>query len=432
MRPGPADDDNGMKAVTTPGRRVLIILQNLPVPLVRRAWHEALALHDAGYEVSVITPKGSGDPSYECLQGIHLYKYRPPPGANGIVGYFYEFVYCWFRTAILALWIAARRGVDVIQACNPPDTYWLLALPFKAFGVRFVFDHHDLSPELYGSKFNRTSPLVHRTLVALEQASVAVADAVISTNESYRQIVLSRNRKSPDAVIVVRSGPDPTLVDRSGPCPELKLGRDYLCCYLGVMGPQDGVDLIVRAAATIVHTMGRTDIQFALLGFGDCLDDLRKLARDLDVAEFVTFTGRYDDEMLAQYLSTADLGLAPDPKSPHADISTHNKVLDYMLFGLPTLAFDLDETRVSAGDSALYLDREDAPTYAAGVVEMLEDADRRRRMGALGRERIARELSWAMNAPRYLEIFDLLTGSRDGLRTGDPVAVTAPPRNLSS
>ena len=389
-------------------RRILIVVQNLPVPLDRRVWLECQALTAAGYGVSVICPKGPGDPSFEVLDGVRIHKYTPPPAAKGLLAYVYEFLYCWLRTAYLAIREYRQVGFDALQACNPPDTYFALAALFRPFGVRFVFDHHDLCPEIYAAKFGRTGGLVYRMLLRLERSTFQLADRVISTNDSYRQIALDRGGRAPGTVSVVRSGPDLRRLTRLPRAPELKNGATFLCAYVGIMGRQDGVDRLVDAARVVVHEMGRTDVHFALLGFGDCLEELRQQVVRDGLQEFVTFTGRAGDDTLCRYLSTADLGLSPDPRSAFNDLSTMNKTIEYMAFGLPVVAFDLKETRVSAGGAAAYVADGDVAGFAKTIVELLDDPARRALMGRTGRERVVRELAWEHQAPQYVSVYDEL------------------------
>jgi glycosyltransferase involved in cell wall biosynthesis len=397
-------------------RRVLIVVQNLPVPLDRRVWMECQALTNAGYGVSVICPKGPGDPSFQLLGGVRILKYAPPPAAKGMLGYVGEFLYCWLRTAFLAAREYRRVGFDVLQACNPPDTYFALAALFRPLGVKFVFDHHDLCPEIYSAKFGRADGLVYRGLRRLEHATFRLADHVISTNDSYRQIAITRGGRAPESVTVVRSGPDLRRLTRRPPAPELKEGARFLCCYVGIMGRQDGVDLLLDAARIIVHEMGRTDVRFTLLGFGDCLEELRsQVARD-QLEDFVTFTGRAGDDTLCSYLSTADLGLSPDPRSAFNDLSTMNKTVEYMAFGLPVVAFDLKETRVSAGRSGAYVADGDVAGFAKAIVELLDDESRRAEMGRAGRERVVRELGWEHQAPNYVGVYDDLLDNKPTTR----------------
>jgi glycosyltransferase involved in cell wall biosynthesis len=397
-----------------PGREhVCIIVQNLPVPLDRRVWNECNALVAAGYRVSVICPKGPGDPAFEELDGVRIHKYAPPPARDGHLALAYEFVYCWTRAALLARRIHRHEPIDAIQACNPPDTYWALASLFKPLGVRFVFDHHDLCPEIYRSRFDRDDGALLRILLGLERATFATADHVISTNESYRQVALTRGRRRPDEVTVVRSGPDPERLRPVAPDPAVRGDCSYLCAYLGIMGHQDGVDVVLRAADIIVNEWGRTDVAFALLGFGDCYDDLRALSRQLELDDRVTFTGRVELDEIRRYLSSADVGLSPDPRSPFNDVSTMNKTMEYMACGLPVVAFDLHETRISAGDAAVYAPDDDPRAFAKAIVSLLDEPETRAEMGKRGRRAIENELGWPTQAAKYVAAYDRLFG-RDG------------------
>jgi glycosyltransferase involved in cell wall biosynthesis len=393
---------------------VLIVVQNLPVPLDRRVWMECRALRAGGFEVSVICPKGPGDAGHEVLEGVHIHRYRPAPPVQGALGYLFEFVYAWLRTAWLGLRVWRRARFDAIQACNPPDTYWALALLYRPAGVRFVYDQHDLCPEVYRSRFGDDTGLAARLQLAglrfLERATYRSAHHVISVNGSYRDVALSRGRRRPADVTVVRSGPHPDRMRRGEPAPELRRGRDHLACYLGVMGPQDGVDLLIRAVDVYVHDLGRDDCQFALLGFGDCYDELRRLTTELGLDDVVTFTGRADDRMIDAYLSTADLGIDPDPLNPLNDVSTMNKVLEYMAYEVPVVTFDLHETRVSAAGAARYVTPNRVDELAKAMAELLDDPDARRRMGEEGRRRIVDELGWHHQADRYVGVYERLLG----------------------
>jgi len=395
-------------------KRVLIIVQNLSVPFDRRVWLEACSLRDAGFQVSVVCPMGTGDSREELLDGILIRRYPPPPETRGLATYLYEFAYCWLRTAGLVVRAHRAEGFDVIQACNPPDTFWALALPFKAFGKRFVFDQHDLCPEVYESRFPNGSRALLGGLRLLERATYAVADHVISTNESYRATAMQRGKVASEDITVVRTGPDPDRLRRGEPNPEWRRGRPFLVAYLGVMGPQDGVDLALRSVAEFVRG-GREDTQFVFLGKGDSTDELIALAGELELTDFVTFTGRVPDEVVSEVLSTADLGLSPDPLNPLNDVSTMNKTMEYMAFELPVVAFDLKETRVSAGDAATYVVPNDVAAYARAIGELLDDPDRRRSMGEHGRQRVVDVLAWRHQAPGYVGAYERLSA---GLRAG--------------
>jgi len=393
-----------------PGR-VLIIVQNLPVPFDRRVWLECQTLKEAGVEVHVVCPKGPGDPTHELVDGVMLHKYRSSPEASGLLGYLVEYSYSFLMTAWLVARAFRRRRFDVIQTCNPPDIFWPLGMLFGALtGCRYVFDQHDLCPELYASRFPDGSPLAARLLGMLEHLNYRTADHVIATNNSYRKVAMERGGKSPADVTVVRTGPDADRLRRGTPDPARTRGHRYLVAYIGVMGPQDGVDNVVRAAHEIVHGMGRDDIAFTLMGGGDCFDSLVALRDHLGLQDHVEFTGRVPDDVVAKVLSTADIGLSPDPRNPLNDVSTMNKTLEYMAYELPVVAFDLIETRVSAGPAAVYAEPNRVDSFAREIVDLLADEPRRRWMGAQGRQRIDEELAWAYQGADYLSVYERLLG----------------------
>ncbi len=391
-------------------RRVLIIVQNLPVPFDRRVWLECRALVSAGYRVTVVCPKGSGDPAYEVVDGVELYKYRPYAPGGSKLGFVTEYAYSFLATAWLTLKARRSGRIRVIQACNPPDIFWPIAVAFRSTeGTKFVFDHHDLCPELYQSRFPDGPKLPYKMLRALERRTHRTADHVISTNESYRQIAITRSGKAATDVTIVRTGPDPQRLRRGPADPTQRRGRRFLAAYIGVMGPQDGVDNVVRAADIVVHQLRRDDIAFTLIGSGDCFDELVALRDELGLAGHVEFTGRAPDELVSRVLSTADVGLSPDPKNPLNDLSTMNKSMEYMAFELPVVAFDLRETRVSAGDAAVYVKPNDVHDYAAAIVELMDDEPRRARLGRLGRARVEQELAWCHQERAYLGVYRHLT-----------------------
>lgn len=398
---------------TTTSPHVLIIVQNLPVPLDRRVWLECQALIARGYRVSVICPKGPGDPSHQSIDGVDIYKYKPVGEAKGALGFVWEFAYSWLRAAWLSVKIRRILPFDVIQACNPPDTYWLLALLWRRFGVTFVFDHHDLNPELFISRFGEprggVRSLEYRGLLWLERATFRAAHRVISTNESYKAIAVRRGRRRPDEVTVVRSGPDtrrmrPIYPDRPRPADEINL------VYLGIMGPQDGVDQVLLVVDELVHRRGRDDVTATLLGFGDCLEDLTAQSAALGLDDRVTFTGRVDRVGIAEHLSRADIGLCPDLKTPLNDLSTMNKTMEYMAYGLPAVSFDLIETRVSGGDTLLYVPSGDITAFADAVETLIEDPALRAELGRKARTRVATLMDWRPQAEAYVSVFDDLLG----------------------
>ena len=391
--------------------RVLIIVQNLPVPFDRRVWLECQALTAAGYDVTVVCPKGKDDPAHQVLDGVTLLKYRPYAPGGGALGFVVEYAYSFLATAKQVLRARRQGTFDVLQACNPPDIFWPIARWLRRLdGTRFVFDHHDLCPELYDSRFPQASRLPRRGLLALEKATFRTADHVVATNASYAEIAVRRGGKSPADVTVVRTGPDHERLQRANRVPALRRGRWHLVAYIGVMGPQDGVDLAVRAAAHIVHDLGRDDVAFTFMGAGDSYDEIVALRDELGLRDYLELPGRVPDDTVFDVLSTAAVGLSPDPKNPLNDVSTMNKTMEYMAFGLPVVAFDLKETRVSAGESASYVPSGDVAAYAAAIVQLLDDADRREEMGRAGRLRIEKELGWLHQRTAYVGVYDRLVG----------------------
>ena len=395
--------------------RVLHLSENLTLPFDRRVWMELNALSAAGWEVSAVCPMGEGGTApFEVLNGIRIWRYPAPPATSGFLSYVWEFLYCWLRTAWLTLVVSARSGFDVIHTANPPDTFWAIWLPFKPFGVKFVFDHHDLCPELYLSRFgeNRAGSLPHRLLQWLERTQFRCADLVISTNESYRQVAIRRGGKRPDEVYVVRSGPSRerfgTVRDAE---PALKRGRKFLVAYLGVMAPQDGVDHLVRAAHVMVRDMGRNDVSFTFIGAGDSFEELRALTRTLGLDPCCEFTGRVPDAEVERILATADVCVSPDPKNPLNDVSTMNKVLEYMACAKPVVCYDLREHRYSAGEGAVYAAADDVKDLAVQIAALLDDPERRARMGAYNRERFLTQMAWEHNAGTLIEAYEKRCGT---------------------
>ena len=411
----------GGAARGTHRKRVLIIVQNLPVPFDRRVWLECQALVAAGYEVSVVCPKGKGDPAYEVIDGVRLYKYRPYAPGGSKVSFVTEYVYSFLATAWLTLKARRSGRFAILQACNPPDIFWPIAIAARAADrTRFVFDHHDLCPELFQSRFPDGPSLPYRGLLALERRTHRTADHVISTNDSYRSIAINRSGKAPADVTVVRTGPDPDKLKHGPETPELRRGRKFLAAYIGVMGPQDGVDIVVRAADVVIHEMGRDDIAFTIIGSGDCFDELVALRDDLKLNEHVEFTGRAPDDLVKEILSTADVGLSPDPKNPLNDVSTMNKTMEYMAFGLPVVAFDLRETRVSAAAAAVYVTPNDVHEYAKAIVDLMDDEVTRGQLAKIGRSRVEDELAWVYQERAYVGVYERLTRRPPG---GDPGVV---------
>jgi glycosyltransferase involved in cell wall biosynthesis len=393
--------------------RVLILDENLSVPFNRRVWNEARTLARAGYEVDVVCPRGEGrdlEPYVE-LEGVRIHRFPVRFAVGGVRDYAREYSVALWHMLWLSLRLQKRRRFDVVHATNPPDILFLIALPLKLWGTRFIFDHHDLVPELFRSRFPNRGTFLYRVSLILERLTLGAADAVIATNESYRRVAIDRGRKDPARVHVVRNGPDLSHLVPVEPDPTLKRGKPYLACYLGVMGFQDGVDYAIRALAHLRRTLGRTDVHATFIGAGDAFETSVALVRELRLDDMVEFTGRIPDADVHRYLSTADVCLAPDPRSPLNDVSTMAKIMEYMAMERPIVSFDLAETRVSAGDAALYAAANDEEEFARLIDELLNDPERRARMGANGRKRVEEALSWQVSAGKLLGVYERLLRS---------------------
>jgi glycosyltransferase involved in cell wall biosynthesis len=404
-------EDETVSSIATTARvrrRVLIIVENLPCPFDRRVWQEARTLTAAGYGVSIICPKGKGyEKSFEEIDGIAVYRHSMPFEANGALGYFAEYTWALLAEFFLSLRVLFERGFDAIHACNPPDMIFLIGGFYKLFGKRFLFDHHDINPELYEAKFHRRD-IFYRLMVALERWTFRTSNVSIATNESYRRIALERGRRSPSKVFVVRSGPDLRRLKIVAPSPDLKRGRRYLVGYVGVMGRQEGIDGLLQSVQYIVHTLKREDIHFGLVGGGTELEAMRALAQQMDVAQYVTFTGRVPDNELLAMLNTADVCVNPDVANEMNDKSTMNKIMEYMALGKPIVQYDLTEGRFSAQDASLYAKKNDPVDFANKLVELLDNEPLRLRMGAIGLERVRTTLSWEHEAPKLLAAYEAL------------------------
>jgi glycosyltransferase involved in cell wall biosynthesis len=390
------------------GRRVLMLVENLPSPFDRRVWQEATTLRDAGYAVSIICPTGKGcEKRRELVDGVEIWRYRLPAEGSGAVGYLVEYSAALAWTFLLSLRVFFGRGFDVIHACNPPDLFFLVGGFYKLFGRKFLFDHHDANPELYEAKFGRRD-LMWKAMVWLERMTFRCADVSIATNESYKRIAVTRGGMARERVFVVRSGPSLERLKLLPPDPRLKRGKRYLVGYVGVMGRQEGIDHLLRAAAHLVHDLKRSDVHFGLVGGGTSLDEMRALAAQLGVADAVTFTGRVPDAELLAMLNTADVCVNPDVANEMNDISTMNKIMEYMALGKPIVQFDLTEGRFSAQQASLYARRNDPFDFASKIAELLDDPARRAAMGAFGRRRVETELEWRYEAPKLLAAYEAL------------------------
>jgi glycosyltransferase involved in cell wall biosynthesis len=387
-------------------RRALFLVEDLPVPFNRRVWQESLTLSRAGFEVVVVCPEGRelDRGRFEVREGIEIHRYPLRTSGGGVLGYAREYAAALWQLRRAVRRLSRERPFDVVHACNPPDLLLLAALGLKRNGARFIFDHHDLVPELYLSRFGRGEDVFYRLTLVLERLMFRLADVVVSTNESYRSVALGRGRKHPDDVFVVRNGPD---LDRFRPLERddsLKRGRPYLITYLGVMGRQDGIDHALRALA-ILREM-RQDWHAMFVGDGDVGEEMRRLAEELGLGSMVEFTGMLAGDDVPRILSTSDVCLAPDPKTAFNDASTMNKIVEYMAMSRPIVAYDLVEARASAGDAALYADPNDERSFALRIAELLADPELRAAMGSEGRSRVETALSWAHSEGALLAAYD--------------------------
>jgi len=388
-------------------RKILIIVENLPVPRDVRVWNEARSLRAAGYEVAVLCPKGKGfEKGYELLEGVHIYRHPTPREGNSALGYLVEYGCALLWEFLYSFWIYLRRGFHVIQGCNPPDNIFLVALPFKLWGVKYIFDHHDVCPELYLSKYERKN-LFYKVQLWLEKATFRCSDVVMSTNSSYRESALTRGGMQRDDVFVVRNGPDLRIFRAVPPNPALKHGKQYLVGYVGNMGCQEGLDILLNAALEL-KKQGRHDIHFTCVGGGPGLTSLRKMTEEKDLGDRVTFTGRIPDAELLEILSTADVCVNPDRPCTMNSMSTMIKIMEYMALGKPIVQFEGVEGRFSAKGSSLYSssDGNIALNFAENIVWLLDRPHERARMGELGRRRVVEQLAWEHSVPHLLGAYE--------------------------
>jgi glycosyltransferase involved in cell wall biosynthesis len=394
--------------MTSPQRRVLYVLQGLPVPFDRRAWLHATTLAKNGYAVSFICPKGRGfDASREELEGVDIYRYWRPVEGEGKLAFIAESLWCFCATLLLSLKVAlSGRGFDILHICNPPEIYWPIAWFWRAFGKVFIWDHRDLSPELAAAKFGAGDGLIMKVLRLLERLSFGAAQIVVATNESYKKIAIERGSKRPEDIFIVRSAPSLAKFKRYEPDPSFKNGKPNLIVYLGEMGPQDGVDNLIRAIRVLHDDFDRRDFHCVLIGGGTYQPTVAAYAAEIGVGPLCTFTGIVSDDELCRILSSADVAIDPLPKNGWSDRSTMNKVLEYMFFGVPIVVGELAEARVSADAAALYVEPGSANAMAEGIATLLDDSARRQEMGAFGQDRLRNKLAFEYSVPNLLAAYD--------------------------
>jgi glycosyltransferase involved in cell wall biosynthesis len=393
-------------------RRALILVEDLPVPFDRRVWSEATTLQRAGWHVTVVCPKGEDARRWhERRDGIEIFRYPLPTTAAGLLNHLAEYAIAMPASLILSLLAWRGRRIDIVHACNPPDFFFPIGRLFRALGSAFVFDQHDLAPEVYVAQGGRKGGAIHRFLLWCERRTYRSADGVIATNETYRRFAVERGGVDPERVSVVRSSPDPSRIFPVDPDVALKGGRQFLVTYLGTMGPQDGVDLFVEAARHVLERMPG-EVRFVAMGGGNQLETLRATVQRLGLANDVVFTGRIPDEQVRRTLATTDVAISPDPANDFNEYCTMNKTLEYMAMGVPAVAFDLEETRVSAAEAALYAPPNDPAAMGELVVELLHDPARRAAMAEAGRQRMAGPLAWRVSAQNLLAAYDRAVARR--------------------
>ena len=384
--------------------KILIIVENLPVPFDTRVWKEALALQDNGYEVFVICPQGKNfEKKYECIKGINIFRHPMPQEGHKTNGYLIEYVSAFFWEFFLSWKIFLKHGFKIIQGCNPPDNIFIIAFMFKVFGVKYIFDHHDANPELFLAKFGRKN-IFYYSQELLEKMTFRFSDAIMSTNKTYKKIAVTRGRRSPGDVFVVRNGPDMDKFKPVNPIPELKYGKKFLVGYVGTISVQEGLDILLEVALLIKKT-GRRDIHFTCIGGGPGLKEVEEMKSQMEIDEMFNFTGRIPDKELLEILSTADVCVNPDSPNGMNDISTMIKIMEYMALSKPIVQFDLKEGRYSAQDAALYAKNNNIKDFAEKILWLLDHPEERKKMGISGRKRVEEKLAWKYSIPGLLAAY---------------------------
>jgi glycosyltransferase involved in cell wall biosynthesis len=389
--------------------RVLMLLENYPYPQDGRVRHEAVALVEAAYQVTVICPAAKGQPHHEAIAGVQVYRFPSPPTATGIWGYVLEYGFAMAMMLILSVVVALREGFDIIHAHNPPDTLALIAAFYKLFGIQFVYDQHDLCPEMYDARFDgQGKAIVARALLFFERLSYRTADHVVVTNESYRAMAMERGHVPVERITIVRNGPDPTRFRLGPPDLELRQKAAILIGYVGVIGLQDGVGGLLRSLAHLTYELNRRDFYCVIMGDGDALARSKALATELNLKPFVEFTGWVSGDKLIRYLSTIDIGVEPAPNNPYINRSTMIKLMEYLAMAKPIVAYDLTEHRVTAQEAALYALPGDESDFARRIANLMDDAERREQMGTFGRKRVEDELAWSYQQQHLLRLYQRL------------------------
>jgi len=405
--------------------KVLMWVEN-NFPQDTRVANEARLLANAGYQVAVIALRNHRQAARETWNGIEVYRvptlelFKKTVAGNrsrlnllfvrlkSFLGYVVEYLYFTSACLFVSTYIFVRRGFDVMHAHNPPDTLFLVAAPFKLLGKKFVFDQHDLCPELYRSRYSAREGVYTRFLRMFEWCSLKLADVTIATNESYKQIQIERANKNPASIFVVRNGPNQMRMTSAAPSARLRGMNKSILCYVGSLNPQDGVDYLLRSLRHLLHGLKRSDFYCVIMGTGDSLQDLRDLAGNLQLNGCVELTGFVSDEELQANLAAADICVDPDPSSPLNDVSTWIKVMEYMASAKPIISFDLKETRFSARDAAIYVEPNNETEFAKAIAQLMDQPNLQKEMGHYGRRRVEEDLQWAKVGKNLLTAYQTL------------------------
>jgi glycosyltransferase involved in cell wall biosynthesis len=384
------------------GKHILVVIENLPAPFDRRVWQEATTLKEHGAKVSIICPRMKGyEKAYEVIEDIEIYRH-PLKEGKGALGYLVEYSQAILWEFVLSWRIFFKKKFHVIHGCNPPDLIFLTALFFKPLGVKYVFDHHDINPELYISKFEKKG-FFYKLMLLFEKLTFKTANFSIATNESYKKIAVERGKMKSEKVQVVRSGPKLERLKLIDPVPELKKGKKYLIGYIGVIGEQEGLDLLLDSAKYILSK--RNDVHFGIVGGGTHLDEIKELCKQMNLFEHFDFYGRVDDKTMLQVLNTADVCVNPDRPTAMNDLSTMNKIMEYMALKKPIVQYTLKEGRYSAKDASLYAKNTDPIDFAEKIIELLNNEEKRKKMGEYGYNRVLSELSWEHENKNLIHIY---------------------------
>jgi glycosyltransferase involved in cell wall biosynthesis len=385
------------------GKHILIIVENLPLPFDRRVWQEANTLKDNGAKISIICPKMKGyDKSYECINDIEIYRHPLPIEGKGVIGYLLEYSTALFWEFFLSMKIFIKKKFQVIQGCNPPDLIFLVAFFYKLLGVKYVFDHHDINPELYIAKYGKKG-VFYKFLLLAERLTFATANFSMATNESYKEIAIHRGKMKIDRVEVVRSGPKLDRLKPGEGNSKYKKDRNYLIGYVGVIGEQEGLDLLLQSAKFIIEY--RKDVQFAIIGDGTELSRIKEITTEMGLNTYVDFYGRVDDFTMVDILNTCDICVNPDRPTEMNNLSTMNKIMEYMALKKPIVQFDLKEGRLSSLEASLYASNTSTKDFADKIIWLLDHKEERIRMGEYGFDRIINELSWEHESKKLLNVY---------------------------